>query len=508
MERSAKREPPTSPSKWQVLSVRPARQQAGRQGGRAYNTILWKSAYRECGHAHMHMGLSLCRSITTTTHGTPLALLHLARCLSIAASPRSPGPHRTRWQVLFSASLSGELPPLTGPGVGLSRGSSAPGISGPTRAKSLAPRIAELSTQLASGHDGLTKTACCELALLASRSISACMAVADAKLEPQLGKVLQKSTDPTTQCWAMSVLSNCASAPGSRERQAVAVPALCALITSPVPEVQHAATLHLATLSHSASLTTAISGNRLSMNALRAIEGKSSTTLAAPSCNALRQEASQYARWALRTAQGRNYKPAFVPKSQQELEDEASVQLQARVRSSFVANQYRNEMKARRAAAAVVQATYRGHQGRSAVATQLLIEGPAAALMQSVIRGRKQRKAIAEQAAKQRAAAASVSAPRSGSAEPMPTDGMVLNVLCADGDLQLSLSAGAPTFAASAGALVTIPVRCIDGSVDMGVHIDTIDGNAEVSAAVEDQAMTLFLEAADGPLRVRLNVVN
>jgi len=161
-------------------------------------------------------------------------------------------------------------------------------------------------------------------------------------------------------------------------------------------------------------------------------------------------------------------------------------------------------MKARRAAAAVVQATYRGHQGRSAVATQLLIEGPAAALMQGVIRGRKQRKAIAEQAAKQRAAAASVSAPQS--AEPMPTDGMVLNVLCADGDLQLSLSAGAPTFAATAGALVTIPVQCIDGFVDMGVHIDTIDGNAEVSTAVEEQAMTLFLEAADGPLRVRLNV--
>ena len=36
----------------------------------------------------------------------------------------------------------------------------------------------------------------------------------------------------------------------------------------------------------------------------------------------LQREASQYVRWALRTAQGRNYKPAFTPKTDAEMEAE------------------------------------------------------------------------------------------------------------------------------------------------------------------------------------------
>ena len=79
-------------------------------------------------------------------------------------------------------------------------------------AKSLAPRISDLSATLASksSEEGKVKGACAELALLASRSVSACMAVADAEIEKPLSQVLIKQSDPATQCWVMSILSNCA----------------------------------------------------------------------------------------------------------------------------------------------------------------------------------------------------------------------------------------------------------------------------------------------------------
>ena len=65
------------------------------------------------------------------------------------------------------------------------------------------------------------------------------------------------------------------------------------------------------------------------MLAIRALEVGGTTTLAGPAYSSLRQEASQYARWALRTSQGRNYKPAYKPKSAAQLEDEASIEIQA-----------------------------------------------------------------------------------------------------------------------------------------------------------------------------------
>ena len=42
------------------------------------------------------------------------------------------------------------------------------------------------------------------------------------------------------------------------------------------------------------------------------------------------------ARWALRTAQGRNYKPAYKPKSAAQLEKEGAIEIQKRVRSALV----------------------------------------------------------------------------------------------------------------------------------------------------------------------------
>ena len=107
-------------------------------------------------------------------------------------------------------------------------------------AKSLAPRISDLSATLASksSEEGKVKGACAELALLASRSVSACMAVADAEIEKPLSQVLIKQSDPATQCWVMSILSNCAALPHSRERQTVAIPALCKLVQSTVRTIR------------------------------------------------------------------------------------------------------------------------------------------------------------------------------------------------------------------------------------------------------------------------------
>ena len=193
----------------------------------------------------------------------------------------------------------------------------------PTR--SLDTRIAELSAQL-DRSESAQKSALSELALLASCSASACAAVANAKLETRLARFLANTTNNTLQCWAMSVMSNTADDSESRERQAVAIPTLCTLIGSPQPDVQHAAALHLATLSHSSSLRTAICQQQKVVENLYAIESKESKSLAMPHAKSLRKEAAQYARWALRTPHGRNHKPCFKPKTEEELQLEASVQ--------------------------------------------------------------------------------------------------------------------------------------------------------------------------------------
>ena len=82
-------------------------------------------------------------------------------------------------------------------------------------------------------------------------------------------------------------------------------------------------------------------------------------------------------------------------KAKQEAAEKATIAIQARVRTSFVANGYRNELKARRAAAMIMQASYRGHTGRSAAAKQLRVEVHAAALVQALMRGRAERNLMA-----------------------------------------------------------------------------------------------------------------
>lgn len=206
--------------------------------------------------------------------------------------------------------------------------------------RSLVPRIRELAEQL--DRKEQQKSAVCELALLASRSASACTAVANARLEKKLVDILTTSPDTSIQCWAMSVLANTACDAASRDRQGLAVPTLCNLIASAVPEVQHSAALHLATLSHSESLQAVIGQQVSAMNHLYAIEGKSSSSLASPVTRSLQQEAAQYARWTLRTPHGRNHKPAFKPKSEEEHQEEASIRMQKHMRSLLVSSQVGN----------------------------------------------------------------------------------------------------------------------------------------------------------------------
>ena len=213
--------------------------------------------------------------------------------------------------------------PFASPTAGLS--ASAPTLGGVKPTRSFDTRIAELSAQLDRSESAQT-SALSELALLASCSLSACTAVANAKLESRLARYLASTTNHTLQCWALSVLSNIAHDSASRERQAVVIAPLCTLIASPQPDVQHAAALHLATLSRSSNLQTVISQQQKVLDSLYAIESKESKSLAMPRAKALRKEAAQYARWALRTPHGRNHKPCFKPKTEEELQLEASIQ--------------------------------------------------------------------------------------------------------------------------------------------------------------------------------------
>ena len=352
-------------------------------------------------------------------------------------------------------------------------------------AKTLGPRISDLKEQLAlkSGNEGRMKGACCELALLASRSLSACAAVANAQLEPELGKILTSNADATTQCWTLSILSNCASIGDSRERQAAIVPTLCKLVQSPIPEVQHAAALHLATLSHSSAVQAAFGENQRALRMLHSIESKASAPLSKPGKASLQSEASQYARWALRTAQGRNYKPAYIPKTDEELALEASINIQARVRSSFVAASYRKEMAQRRAAATILQAGYRGHTSRAEVAAEIMVQAPAAALLQGMMRGRAQRKRdVQEREALRREhnlAASKVQARvrgKSTRAKGLPGKGGGEG----GGSLSLNLS-----------------VSCSDGQIELPIELAT-DG-ADVFEGKEVQIMSLKVRTADGP---------
>ncbi len=378
------------------------------------------------------------------------------------------------------------LPPVDTKSAGRKAGSAGSKLSTSAR---LAPRISELKRQLGQSEPAV-KSACGELAMIASRSINACVAVAEAEIEPPLSKVLGTTHDTSIQCWALSILSNTAAVPKSRDRQAsCAVPALCQLLCSPVAEVQHAAALHLATLSHSEGITQAISSSRDAMATIRELEKGSSNALASPAYGHLRQEASQYARWALRTAQGRNYKPAYKPKSAAQLEKEGAIEIQKRVRSALVAASYRRELRERKAAAVLLQAGYRAHTDRAELARKMLIEAPAAAAMQALVRGKQHRNAAkaaeAAEAAARESAAATVQARVRGNA-----------------------SRSGPGGCRKVNKCVGLPIPCADGVVVLSVAVDGlyefVGGSARVAggegegAAAEGAAEGAADEGAEG----------
>ena len=261
--------------------------------------------------------------------------------------------------------------------------------------KPLGPRVATLAGGLDSKDPVTRMSAISELALLVSCSGAARDAVAAGQIENKLLKVLSRTSDSNGQCYIMSILSNLADNQASRERQVTVVPALATLLKSHSPEVRHAAALHLARLSHSdlqrqalsksgapprepsplrqqphRDLTPVSGGLRLlhSMEAeqdMRRVQtlptlghSGSSGTLAGkirPSDRhaLLLQETAQYARWTLRSAQGRNYKPSLQPKSAEVYAEEmAAVNLQKHERGRG----QRAELRAKQAAKVALDA--------------------------------------------------------------------------------------------------------------------------------------------------------
>jgi len=262
--------------------------------------------------------------------------------------------------------------------------------------KPLGPRVASLAGGLDSKDPVTRMAAISELALLVSCSGAARDAVAAGQVESKLLKVLSRTSDSNGQCYIMSILSNLADNQASRERQVTVVPVLATLLKSHSPEVRHAAALHLARLSHSDLQRQALSksgalprepfplrqqftltsplplsgGLRLlhsmeaeqDMRRVRTLptlgHSGSSGTLAGkirPSDRhaLLLQETAQYARWTLRSAQGRNYKPSLQPKSAEfYAQEEAAINLQKHERGRGL----RAELRAKQAAKVALDA--------------------------------------------------------------------------------------------------------------------------------------------------------
>ena len=270
--------------------------------------------------------------------------------------------------------------------------------------KPLGPRVASLAGGLDSKDPVTRMAAISELALLVSCSGAARDAVAAGQVESKLLKVLSRTSDSNGQCYIMSILSNLADNQASRERQVAVVPALATLLKSHSPEVRHAAALHLARLSHSdlqrqalcksgplprepffrfasssplphpyLTLTSPLplSGGLRLLHSMEAEQDMrrvrtlptlahsgSSGTLAGkirPSDRhaLLLQETAQYARWTLRSAQGRNYKPSLQPKSAEFYAQEAAaINLQKHERGRGL----RAELRAKQAAKVALDA--------------------------------------------------------------------------------------------------------------------------------------------------------
>ena len=236
--------------------------------------------------------------------------------------------------------------------------------------KSMKPRVQQLCAAIDSGHAPAQKQAVSELALLVACSANARGAIADPAVEGRLVQLLSATDDPTMLSWTISVLSNLGRDLSSRERQAAAVPRLCQLLEAESAEVQHAAALHIATLSHAPSLQKAI-GQAGGFGSLSKLESMSSLAMASPAQRQLQRDAADYARWTLRTSHGRNYKPAFRPKSPATLRREAAAtKAQAHARRRAGNERVQAARASKVPAATAVQSAYRGKVGRAEAAAR------------------------------------------------------------------------------------------------------------------------------------------
>mmetsp|Transcript_36523 Transcript_36523/g.117283 ORF Transcript_36523/g.117283 Transcript_36523/m.117283 type:complete len:458 (+) Transcript_36523:75-1448(+) len=214
--------------------------------------------------------------------------------------------------------------------------------------------------------------------MLASCSETARRAMLVNKVEARIVSLLSTSTiEPHMQIWGLSVLSNLAvgqgKLPGGQAARNRQVAMLAALLSSHDPGVQHAAALHLATLSHSPEVRLAIArAPSAPLASLYVLEDPTTAKAAPPLPYArrLRDEALDYARLALRTPQGRHYKPAFDRRAfyaHKAQEEKGATYIQAEIRRWRAQAEYTRNQSRRTCGAVLVQKNVRRMQSRTSV---------------------------------------------------------------------------------------------------------------------------------------------
>ena len=363
-------------------------------------------------------------------------------------------------------------------------------------------RVAQLCSEIKVAATDGQKSAIAELAILASSSESARAAMITTEVEGLLSSFLTGTEDAQLQCWCMSVLANLASDRGAarhlHERQSAAVPKLCTLVASPEPTVRHSAALHLATLSRCEPLQHMITKGG-GLDRLRVLEkpfnskidaalGKRAKpfapttdrdkSAAALKAVGLEAETAEYARWTLRTSQGRNLKRNFHPanvKAARELEAARRVQTMQRGHTAYL--KYQVEKTQRSSAALSVQAVFRAHLSREGLQKAKSVETPAATSLQSAIRGARERKRRLAEAVEREAAereAAKVAEQEAARPATAPR--------CVDLTLSLATTDGSEILK------VTLKCHCDANPKAAGEGAAAADGNAAAAADAGEPA--------------------
>ena len=427
-------------------------------------------------------------------------------------------------------------------------------------------RVAQLCSEIKVATTDGQKSAIAELAILASSSESARAAMITTEVEGLLSSFLTGTEDAQLQCWCMSVLANLASDRGAarhlHERQSAAVPKLCTLVASPEPTVRHSAALHLATLSRCEPLQHMITkgggldrlrvleqpfnskidaalGQRAKPSAPPTDRDKSAAALKAVGLEA---ETAEYARWTLRTSQGRNLKRNFHPanvKAARELEAARRVQTMQRGHTAYLKYQVEKtqrssaalSVQARRPRAptnaarhltpsrASAQAVFRAHLSREGLQKAKAVETPAATSLQSAIRGARERKRRLAEAAEREAAereaakAAEQEAARPATA-PRCVD-LTLSLATTDGSeiLKVTLKChcdanpkAAGEGAAAADGNAAAAADAGEPATDAGEGAVAADGNAAAAADADAPATDAGAAAADSNVSARVAI--